>query len=918
MACTLAHGAPDGAAARFYEDALARYERRDIGGAIVQLKNALQIDKNLLPVQVLLGKALLRNGDAVPAEVAFTEALRLGVNRAEVVLPLTQAYLAQGKQKLVVDMPLFMPAGLPAAVQVQLLLLRSGAYADLGDVRSAVRAIDEARGIDSTLPEVWLAEVPVRIRTRQFLEARAAVDKALALAPQSAEAVYQQGAINHVLGDLRAALAAYDRALAADPAHVEARVARAGLYIDFDQPGDAAKDVAELRRLSPREPRGAYLKALLAERDNDKATARSSLNEVTALIDPVPPEFIRYRPQLLMLNGLAHFGLNEREKAKPYFELLQKLQSNSAASKLLAQIYLSEGNVARAIELLDGYLKTQPADSQAMSLLAAAHTSQGRHARATALMQEAVRVSDTPELRAALGLSLVGAGQAGNGLVQLEAAFKKDPGQTQAGAALVGLYLRAAQTGKAVVVADALVKQQPANGGFHNLLGMARARAGNAAGAKASFEQAIALDDSLIPAKLNLARLEMASGNFDAAQARLAALLKVDEKNVDVLMDMAALTRLKGQATETQRWLEKANDYAGPRELRPALALIDFHLGARRLGAALAVSKAALAKAPDDVGVLLAHSRAQLANGDTPGARSTLTSATRLAAFDPALQLQVARLQLVADNPSGAAYSLDKGLSSRPDYLPALALMTEVELRQGDVAKAEKRARQIIEAHPKRAIGHALLGDVASARGQPGTAVDAYRRAHLAEPSSDTLLKLYRALAPQDNGKPALLLAEQWVKLHPQDIAVRRAVADGQARAGNFTLARAGYEGVLKLAPDDGHSLNNLANVLLRLKDPAAVGIAEQAVAKNPGSANLIDTLAWALFQNGQTDRALQLLRDARLRAPGDPDIRFHLASVLAQTGRKTEAREELEAALKTGRPFESSRDAQVLLQGLR
>ena len=89
LACTLAHGAPDGAAARFYEDALARYERRDIGGVIVQLKNALQIDKNLLPVQVLLGKALLRNGDAVPAEVAFTEALRLGVNRAEVVLPLT-------------------------------------------------------------------------------------------------------------------------------------------------------------------------------------------------------------------------------------------------------------------------------------------------------------------------------------------------------------------------------------------------------------------------------------------------------------------------------------------------------------------------------------------------------------------------------------------------------------------------------------------------------------------------------------------------------------------------------------------------------------------------------------------------------------------------------------------------------------
>src|SRR5438105_14935143 len=97
LLCGLAHPAPEGAAARFYEDALARYERQDLAGAIVQLKNALQIDKNMLPVQVLLGKALLQNGEAIPAEVALTEALRLGVSRAEVVLPLMQAHLAQGK-----------------------------------------------------------------------------------------------------------------------------------------------------------------------------------------------------------------------------------------------------------------------------------------------------------------------------------------------------------------------------------------------------------------------------------------------------------------------------------------------------------------------------------------------------------------------------------------------------------------------------------------------------------------------------------------------------------------------------------------------------------------------------------------------------------------------------------------------------
>ena len=42
-------------AARYYEDALMRYERRDDAGAIIQLKNALKEDARMLPALVLLG-----------------------------------------------------------------------------------------------------------------------------------------------------------------------------------------------------------------------------------------------------------------------------------------------------------------------------------------------------------------------------------------------------------------------------------------------------------------------------------------------------------------------------------------------------------------------------------------------------------------------------------------------------------------------------------------------------------------------------------------------------------------------------------------------------------------------------------------------------------------------------------------------
>lgn len=912
-----AGAAPDAKASKYYEDALTRFEKRDIAGSIVQLKNALQIDKTMLPVQVLLGKALLLNGEAVAAEVALREALNLGVDRAEVVVTLAQAYIAQGKQALVLEQPQFSPAGLPPAVQMSLLLTRSSCSADLGDPRAAMKAIDEARSINAEAVEVWLAEVPVRIRGRQFDQARDAAARALTLAPNSPDAWYQKASVLHVLGDLRGAIEAYDRALALAPAHVEARVARAGLQLDLGRADRAASDVAELRRLSPREPRGAYLAALLADRANKPAEARSALAQVTALIDPVPLEFIRYRPQLLLLNGMAHFGLNEREKAKPYLESFQKAQGNTAASKLLAQIYLAEPNVPRAIEVLEGYLKSQPGDAQAMTLLAGAHMSQGRHAKATAVMQEALRARDTPSVRTALGLSLMGGGQGDNALVQLEAAFAKDPAQTQAGTALVGLYLRGGQTAKAVAVAERLVQRQPANPGLFNLLGMARGQAGNVQGARDAYAQALQLDPALVGVKINLARLEVATQAYDQAAARLGEVLKADEKNVDALYEMAVLSQRRGQLPETQRWLEKASDHAGPRELRPGLALVNFQLHAGRGGPALDAAKQLYAKAPDDVPVLLAYASAQLAHRDNAAARTTLTTATRLADFNAPLQTDIARLQLAAGNLPGAAYSLEKGLSDQPDFLPAGALLTEVELRQGELAKAEQRARRIAEKYPRRAIGFSLLGDVAAARGQSGAALEAYRKAHQAEPGTETMLRLYRALSLQDAIK-AGALADEWLRAHPQDGVVRKALADGQARSRNYAAARLNYEAALKAQPDDSEVMNNLANVLLRLKDPGAAAMAEQALARSPGDVNVIDTLGWALFQAGQRDRALPFLRDARLRDPANPEIRFHLGSVLADAGRSSEAREELDAALKSGRPFEGSAQAQRLLASLR
>ena len=132
-------------AGQMYEDALSRFEKKDYKGATIQLKNALQIDKNMLSVQVLLGRVLLSDGQPGQAEVAFTEALRLGVNRAEVITDLAESLVDQGKQPLLLTDDRFATKGLPPGVQARLLQQKASAAADVGDVREAFKLLEQAR-----------------------------------------------------------------------------------------------------------------------------------------------------------------------------------------------------------------------------------------------------------------------------------------------------------------------------------------------------------------------------------------------------------------------------------------------------------------------------------------------------------------------------------------------------------------------------------------------------------------------------------------------------------------------------------------------------------------------------------------------------------------------------------------------------
>jgi cellulose synthase operon protein C len=323
------------------------------------------------------------------------------------------------------------------------------------------------------------------------------------------------------------------------------------------------------------------------------------------------------------------------------------------------------------------------------------------------------------------------------------------------------------------------------------------------------------------------------------------------------------------------------------------------------------------ANAGNEIEPQIALARMLLANQDRAGAQQTLNGVTRLAAFDPDLQLEIALLQIAAGNLAGASYSLDKSLSGRPDFLPAMTALVDVEVATGRLADAEARARRILKLHPKLGVGHTLLGDVHWARQQREQALRHYRDAHATLPETRTALKLASALQAEGQSAAAVTLLKGWVGKHKDDVDAQRVLASMHMQRGEWPAAQATYRQLLGSRPQDALLLNDLANALLPTDPAAALKAAEQALAAAPTDARVIDTVGWVLFQNGQTDRALQLLRDARLRQPGNPTIRYHLGAVLARLGRPGEAREELRAALASTPRFEGDAAARELLQSL-
>jgi len=884
--------------------------KRDYAAAAIQLKNALQKEPTNGEARYLLGVALNETGDFVSAEKEFRRALEYQHPAAAVVPQLAKTMLRMGEAKKVVDEFGATTLDDPAA---QAALKSEIGFAHLGlrqlkEARAAFGAALVARPGDA---RARAGEARVMALERDLQGAMKAVDEVLAQAPAQPDALSLKAELLLAQNQIEPAKQALGQLIQAQPGNSQARFALVSLLINEKRYDNARTELDAMKKAVPRDIRSRYLEALLEFRQGNPAKAKESILQVLkAVPDDVPSQ---------LLAGSIELQLRAFNTAESHLrKVLTRYPDSLAARRLLVATYLGSGQIAKADETLEPALRRAQDDPVLLRLGGEVALAAGDFARASEFYaRAAARDKDNAALRTRLAQARFASGDTDEAMKDLEAASAMDSDQYQADLALIVAHLRKREYEKALAAVEKLEKKQPTNPLTFTVKGGVYLQKGDRKNARANFEKALELKPDYLPAAANLARLDIADKQPEAARKRFEAIVAKDPNNDLALLALAEVQAVTGvPLKEVAQTVDRAVN-ANPKSVRARLAAINVQIGLKDAKGALAAAQAASTALPDSPAILATLGRTQMAAGAPNQAVATFTKLANLMPQSPVPLMLAARAHVANKAYDAAIQSLGKALALQPDRLDLHRDAIAVYLAAGRPEDALADARALQKARPKEAAGYVFEGEVLAVQKKFGDAARAYAEALKRQPAPVLAIRQHVLLEAAGKRGEADATLARWVREHPKDAVTRLYVADRDLGRKDYQAAAKGYREVLSIQPESPVAMNNLAWTLSQLKDPSAVEYAEKALKLAPNSPAIADTLGWILVERGETKRGLELLGQAAAAAPNALAIRVHYAKALALTGDKTAAKRELESALQSAGENPLRAEAEELLKQL-
>ena len=924
--------------------------------AIVELRNALQLDPAYVPALHALGIAYRAKSAYLDAAHVLQRAVHLQPDRLDIRADLGVVHLALEawdsaleQAKLIRQRRPDDPYGLYVA---------GAALVGKGNASEAVDLLRRAAGARPR-PEVHKTLGDALVRLDWLDDAEQAYRTAVDQDSRYVDALVALGELMMKRQRHEAAIELLARARTLSPAHPTARMALSVLLAHQGRLDEAIEEVealppptrppraslwlGELCARTGRFERGVAVLAPFVEKFPDVGSARYVLGDnllglkrYEAAIDEFQ-RALQLDPDLVLARFKRAVAYSRSERPRLAIRDFQAV--GSALGRIpeyhleLGLAYLAAGELTAARRSAQTALKLSPGDPRAPTLLGAIHTQRGEFSEALAMYGKAPNFAPA---RLGRGLVLTLQKKPDDALAEYDAALEAETGNADAVLAKVATLVADHRVDVAIRLLHERVGQSPTSARYVSALGRLYWLTKEPRKAEEQFRRALTIDDSYTPARLNLARLAVSEGRhsdavqqlhriladqpthllaafllaaaharqgrFDVGIAALESSVRANRDSVPhgVTVYLAELYLNEGRYDEAlARLLPLVRDNAG---LAPARMMVGIaYLGKRRIRDAIKEFEHVRRLAP---ALAMNHyhlGRAFRARGDIAAAKEAYRHA--LAADSTLEEVRIELAALSSDEPdatllAGGVEDLERAADRDPANIAARYAVGRAYFLGKQLKDAEREFRRALEINAEFVPAQMGLALIRAQEGKPDEAAE-YLRAVLQRHPTHLQANLLLGRYYDAKGVPDLAVRHFQI-VHTHDASrgdVTLALARLYAQIGRLDEGLARAREFVAAHPKDARGYVAVADVLRQQsKIREAIAAYTMAVRMDPGLTSAHLRLAALHHKNHDLDKAIAGYRQVIALAPADPSGYNNLAWLY------TERRSKLDEALSLAR----------------
>ena len=408
---------------------------------------------------------------------------------------------------------------------------------------------------------------------------------------------------------------------------------------------------------------------------------------------------------------------------------------------------------------------------------------------------------------------------------------------------------------EALQLLDVLEKEEPKAPRTYYFKGLCFIGTGNYDQAKTSVGKAVEINPGYFKARMLLSDIYLHEQSFDPAQKEASAALELNPNDYQSRIIRA------NAAIGLRKFEDAEKDYQKLIEIAPENPMAYYQLGLlksalKEYDSSMGYLKAAYGKNNKLIDVFLQIVRNHVSKKEYETAHELCENQIKLYKDQEPLIAVVYNIQsgiyLAQKNIEKAKDTLSKAIETNPDYLPPYETLAKLFLAENNKEKAIEQYKIILEKNSKLPVPYMMIGTIYDSDKDYEKAADYYRKA-------------------------------------------------------------------LEINPDFAPAANNLAYHFLQRTDniDEALRLAKIAKAKFPEDPGIMDTLGMAYYRKELYGNAANEFLDSLKKIPNNPTVNYHLGLAYAKKGDKSLAVASLKKALELSDKFEEAKEAEQLISEL-